>query len=110
MKRPDVTPRERTSCQLGVVPVSVVVQFVVPLTSDADVVDTGATAATSGAAAFDAERGGVRRRSASTPSRTRLASPELLGRAARRDDEHVRAELVDLVLHLGLARPGRGRR
>ncbi len=51
--RPDVTPRERTVFQLGVVPVSVVVQFVLPLTSDTDEVEVAATASMSGAAAFD---------------------------------------------------------
>ena len=39
MKRPDVTSRERTSCQSAVVPVSVVVQLVVPCTSETDEVD-----------------------------------------------------------------------
>src|SRR5881227_853951 len=33
--RPEASGRERTSCQLAVVPASVVVQFVVPATSDA---------------------------------------------------------------------------
>src|SRR5262249_23463801 len=50
MKRPASTGRDRTVRQLGVVPVSVVVQFVDPRTSDADVVDAGATASMSGAA------------------------------------------------------------
>ena len=49
--RPEVTPRERTADQLGVVPVRVVVQLVEPTTSDADVVDVGATDCTSGAVA-----------------------------------------------------------
>ena len=42
-------------CQFGVVPVKVVVQFapVVGLTNSADVVDTGLTAATSGAVTFE---------------------------------------------------------
>src|SRR5664279_4623710 len=53
MNRPEVTPRERTTFQLGVVPVSVVVQLVDPLTSDTDDVEIGATAWMSGAAALD---------------------------------------------------------
>jgi hypothetical protein len=49
MKRPVETPRERTSLQAGVVPVSVVVQFVDPARNAADVVDAGAAVCTSGA-------------------------------------------------------------
>ena len=55
MNRPSAAPRDRVVCQLGVVPVRVVVQFapVVGLTSSADVVDTGLTASTSGAVTFE---------------------------------------------------------
>src|SRR6478672_1328638 len=49
MNRPEVTPRERTTDQLGEVPVRVVVQFVEFSTRAADVVETGATDCTSGA-------------------------------------------------------------
>ena len=51
--RPLVTARERTVCQLEVVPVSVVVQLVVPLVSDTLRVTVGATAWTSGALAVE---------------------------------------------------------
>ncbi len=54
MNRPEVTPRERTSFQLGVVPVKVVVQLVDPFTSEADDVEVAATAWMSGATAFEA--------------------------------------------------------
>ena len=49
MNRPDDTERERTVDHAGVVPVSVVVQFVVLTTSDAEEVETGATVWMSGA-------------------------------------------------------------
>ena len=48
-KRPEVTDRERTVLQLGQVPVRVVVQFLDPLTSEAEVVEVGATVWMSGA-------------------------------------------------------------
>src|SRR5262249_57491199 len=52
-KRPDAVDRERTCCQLAVVPVSTVVQLVVPCTSDTDDVDTPVTAWMSGATSVD---------------------------------------------------------
>ena len=101
MNRPDDNFRERTVCHDEVVPVRVVVQFVEPFSSSADVVDTGATAEMSGAAVFDAERGRValRERRRGTEAATRARGARL---TARRHHEHVRAELIDLVAHLGL--------
>src|SRR4051794_15603717 len=52
--RPEDSVRERTTCQLAVVPASVVVQLVVPATRAALVVDTAATAWMSGAASDEA--------------------------------------------------------
>ena len=49
MKRPELTPRDRIVCHAGVVPLSVVDQFVEPFTSVTRDDDTGATASTSGA-------------------------------------------------------------
>src|SRR6266536_4119771 len=51
--RPLASVRPRTSCQDGVVPTTVVVQFVEPLTTDCEPCSTGATPATSGAAVCD---------------------------------------------------------
>jgi hypothetical protein len=51
--RPVDTSRDRTSDQLVVVPVRVVVQLAVPWTSDTEVVETPATACTSGATLLD---------------------------------------------------------
>ena len=47
--RPSAVERARTPSQLGVVPTTLVVQLVLPLTSDVCALDTGATAAMSGA-------------------------------------------------------------
>src|ERR1700761_3352455 len=53
-KRPSDTDRPRTGSQDGTVPVTVVVQFADPLTSSCELLcDTGATPATSGAAALE---------------------------------------------------------
>ena len=54
MNRPDERVRSRTESHDGVVPTTVVVQFVEPLTSDwLTLCNTGATPLTSGAAVFD---------------------------------------------------------
>ena len=50
--RPSATVRARTPSHDGVVPTTLVVQLVLPLTRDASVVETGATAAISGAVAW----------------------------------------------------------
>src|SRR5580765_8069998 len=47
--RPSLTVRARTGNQLGVVPTTLVVQLVLPLTSEVCELETGATAAISGA-------------------------------------------------------------
>ena len=52
--RPSATVRARTPSHDGVVPTTLVVQLVLPLTSDASVVETGATAAMSGAVVWSA--------------------------------------------------------
>ena len=101
MNRPDETPRDRTTFQLGVVPVNVVVQFVEPLTRDAEVVDTGATAATSGPRPASSAVHGVLHREGRGGTEA-AARAGAAGRAAGRDHEQVRAELVDLVVDLGL--------
>ena len=101
MNRPEVTPADRTAFQLGVVPVSVVVQLVEPLTSDTDEVDVGATAWMSGAAVLDSSAPASWMVSVDAEPNPPRA-PELSVVLPGRDHEQVRAELVDLVLHLGL--------
>ena len=69
--------------QLGVVPVSVVVQLVVPFTSDTDDVDARGDGLDVRRRGLGLERARRPGRSASTPSRSRRACPVELGGAAR---------------------------
>ena len=94
----------------GVVPVSVVVQLVSPAVSATLAVGTGATATTSGATSVDDPRASasptVSVDAEPNPPRTPVLSVELPGETTRR----FVPELVDLVLDVGLGRPGRARR
>ena len=99
MNRPDVTLRDRTCCHDGVVPVRVVVQFVWPTVSSALVVADRGDGFDVGCDGLVGERIGVvdgQRRRRPEPAPDAAA----VGAAPGRDDEHVGAELVDLVSYL----------